>query len=264
MATKGRLERLLKRSRDYWCSQIRGGREYQEDDVGFDDSYSNQVLMLLTDGMGGYAGGDIASQAVLDAFSQSFKLENEENISKRLDNSLTKANNKLALIAANNPKLQGMGCTFVGVVLSYQDPNLHWISVGDSPLWIFRNGVLIRLNEDHSKRIDIDNKVKKGEITALEARENPARNALTSALTGVAPSLIDNHSKCIKNEDIILLASDGIFSLSNKEIEKLMRISRTNNAEEITNNLVEAVKNKKKENQDNTSILIMKIPKNFK
>ena len=255
---------MLKRSKDYWCSQIQGGREYQEDDVGFDESYSNQVLMLLADGMGGYVGGNIASQTVLDTFSQAFKLENDENISKRLDNSLVKANNKLASIVANNPKLQGMGCTFVGVVLSYQDSNLHWISVGDSPLWIFRDGVLIRLNEDHSKRIDIDNKLKKGEITALEARENPARNALTSALTGVTPSLIDNHSEYIKNEDIILLASDGIFSLSNKEIEQIIHNSRINNAEEITNNLIEAVKNKKKENQDNTSVLIIKIPKNFK
>jgi len=253
---------LLKRSENYWCSQIQGEREYQEDDVGFDDSYPDQLVILLADGMGGYAGGDIASQAVLEVFSQTFRSDNEVIHSKRLDNSLISANNELTSIVANNPKLQGMGCTFVGTVLSYKKSDLHWVSVGDSPLWIFRNGVLKRLNEDHSKRKELDSRVEKGELTILEARENPTRNALTSALTGEPPSLIDNNCVSIESEDIILLASDGIFSLSNKEIEQ--QISNSNTAEEITSKLIEAVIGKKVENQDNTSILIVKIPPNFK
>jgi serine/threonine protein phosphatase PrpC len=254
----------LKRGQDYWCAQIQGTRDNQEDDTGFVDNHPDQLLMLLADGMGGYLGGSLASQKALEVFATSFDFESNDTLSNRLINSLKQANSALASIKGEKPELQEMGCTVVGALLSLESFHLHWISIGDSPLWTFRKGALIRLNADHSKRAELDEQVKNGKLSAEEADKNPHRNVLTAALTGDPPSLLDNHSSKVENGDILLLASDGLFSLTNKEIEQRINTDITLPAKNIVNNLLTAVKNKSKCNQDNTSVLIVKIPRNYK
>ncbi|MBE8232820.1 MAG: SpoIIE family protein phosphatase, partial [Endozoicomonadaceae bacterium] len=250
----------LKRDKNFWCTQIQGTRNYQEDDSGFDDSHPGLLLMLLADGMGGYAGGDIASKKALEVFANSFNPEDDRTTPERLEYALNQANRVLAKTIREKPELEGMGCTFVGAVLSHENTRLHWISVGDSPLWVYRNNSLIRLNIDHSKRIDLEEQVRKGEITAQEAATHPERNSLTSALTGEPPALVDNNSRGIEPDDILLLASDGLFTLPIKEIEQKLSNSTDNTAEEIVNKLLKMVKKKKKRGQDNTTALIVKIP----
>lgn len=256
--------RQLKRSQDYWCAQIQGTRNYQEDDIGFDDSHPDILLLLLADGMGGYAGGDTASQKVIEVFANTFYDDNHGNTAKQLEYSLNQANNALSVIKKKKPELKRMGCTFVGAALNLNSALLHWVSVGDSPLWAFINGTLIRLNEDHSKRAFLDELVKHNKITVKEAAESPYRNVLTSALTGNPPSLLDSNSIAVANNNILLLATDGLFSLSNKEIEQQIRRDIDLSAEEIVNKLLDAINHKNIINQDNTSVLVVKTPKNFK
>ena len=75
-----------------------------------------------------------------------------------------------------------MGCTLVAARI--KAGRLGWISVGDSPMWRFAGGRLERLNADHSLKTDLEERVRRGEMSAAEAREDPQRHALTSAVTG--------------------------------------------------------------------------------
>ena len=129
--------------------QIPGRREYQEDDYGLierSNSDSDEVL-VIADGMGGQVGGDTASRTVIKTFIETYS-DTTGLISDRLRACLKTANNALASAIDVHPALTGMGTTVVAAVISQR--GLEWISVGDSPLWLFREGQLRRLNTDHS------------------------------------------------------------------------------------------------------------------
>lgn len=253
-----RLEQLT-HLEDYEGKQIQGARDYQEDDFGFDAMYKDTFVMALADGMGGYAGGKAASGTVIQTFINVFNPDDQRTTSERLDFSMLSANAALAKIIAEQPELDGMGCTFVGAVISKKFTRLHWISVGDSPFWLYRNGQLSRLNIDHSKRTELLEQLKSGKITQEELAANPERNSLMSALTGETPSMIDNNTKSLEAGDILLLASDGLLSLSEQEIGSV--IAQANNSVvDLSNLLLGAVNRKAHPGQDNTTVLAVKIP----
>ncbi|MCK5720125.1 MAG: serine/threonine-protein phosphatase [Thiomargarita sp.] len=249
----------LKHLQDYEGKQIQGTRDYQEDDFGFDASHPGILLALLADGMGGYVGGDTASSLVIKAFMDYYNPDDEQTTANCLEQSMATANKMLANKIIEKPKLAGMGCTFVGAVLSKNLTRLHWISVGDSPFWLYRHGKLSRLNADHSKRTELQEKARIGQITATEAATHPERNSLTSALTGEPPAKIDNNSKALEPSDILLLASDGLLTLNEPEIERLLSNNK-NSAKDLTNRLLGAINRKKRAGQDNTTVLVIKIP----
>lgn len=253
-----RLEQLT-HLQDYEGKQIQGSRDYQEDDFGFDATHSGVFVMVLADGMGGYTGGATASGMVIKAFLDFFNPDEGETTSERLTVSMQVANGMLAAAVAEKPALEGMGCTLVGAVLSHEFTRLHWISVGDSPFWLVRNGHLSRLNIDHSKRTELLERVRRGEITREVATTDPQRNSLMSALTGELPALVDHNSKAVEAGDLLLLASDGLLTLSEQEIEKTVR-QANHSVEDLTNRLLGAVRRKARSGQDNTTVLVVKIP----
>ncbi|MCK7461533.1 MAG: protein phosphatase 2C domain-containing protein [Sphingobacterium sp.] len=133
----------------------------------------------------------------------------------------------MALEVATDPdNLRGMGCTLLAVVLTAE--GLYWISVGDSPLWLWRRGRLRRLNQDHAYRSVLAEQVSAGEISAVEAASHPDRNALISAVTGEDLELVDlSRQPCtLKPSDQILLASDGVLTLSEQEIAAVLKSPR--------------------------------------
>ena len=115
-----------------------------------------------------------------------------------------------------------MGCTLLAVVLA--EEGLYWISVGDSPLWLWRRGRLRRLNQDHAYRSILAAEVSAGEISAADAFRHPARNALVSAVTGDEVELVDlpRQAHPLKPGDQMLLASDGLLTLGENEIAALL------------------------------------------
>ena len=212
----------------YACSS-QGKRAYQEDDYGVLESFGapdqGDLLLVLADGMGGERGGAIASKLAIRQFIASFKNSSAVSFPQRLGESLEQANQTIADEVASRPfELSGMGCTLLAAVLSTTD--LYWISVGDSPLWICRDGQLTRLNQDHSYRAVLAQQVASGELSAEAAQRHPYQNALLSAVTGAALNMIDlpSESYALHPGDQILLASDGLLTLSEETIaERLMK-----------------------------------------
>ena len=117
--------------------QSKGGRAYQEDDMRIVyGGADTDVLMILADGMGGHQGGAVASRLAVETFAEAFEAA-EGSVAARLRASLDAANAAVGRRADDDADCWGMGCTLVACVVT-RDESAHWVSVGDSPLWLLR------------------------------------------------------------------------------------------------------------------------------
>lgn len=245
---------------DFASGEIVGDRKGQEDYHAFLlCNNGTELLAILADGMGGHEAGEIASRKAVEAFAHCFKTHPASSVSARLGAALEVANAELAQSISQDPGLSGMGCTLLAA--HFSDHGVHWISVGDSPLFIVRGGKIRQLNEDHSMAPEIELRRKSGKISDEEAINHPHRNALRSALMGDGtPSMIDSPAKPFlpRAGDVILLASDGLQTLSDTEICKVTR--RDGRSQAIVSNLLGAVQAKARRNQDNATVQVI-LPK---
>ena len=241
--------------------QIPGKREYQEDDYGLLDGRdlgldgNEHSMLLVADGMGGHVAGATASGLLSKTFVEVYP-QASGPIVDRLRDCLEAANKAIADAIAENPKLDSMGSTLVAAVVSSE--GLHWISVGDSPLWLFRQGTLERLNADHSMAPILADLVAKGDMTAEEAARDPRRHALRSAVMGDDIHLIDVSSQpvAVEQGDRLLLASDGLLTLSDQEIAEILQKTRDAPLEDSAAALIQAVEAAAHPQQDNTTVLL--------
>ncbi|MXX06072.1 MAG: serine/threonine-protein phosphatase [Gammaproteobacteria bacterium] len=244
-------------------AQIAGSRKRQEDffaihkDVALHGEVKG-ILALLCDGMGGHVKGDIASKLACEAFYGCFIDYIGLDLKDRLGASLVAANEAIRAAAEENPEHEGMGTTLIAVVVHKN--LLHWISVGDSPLWLKRKKELRRLNADHSMAPVLDKLVEIGEITMDEAKADKGRSQLRSALTGNEFNLVDitDEPLTLALGDDIVLASDGIRSLETDEINRLLRKGRSRTTQQRALALLEKVSRKNQLPQDNATVVIIK------
>ena len=173
-----------------------GRRTHQEDAIIIDFPLGADLgFAVLADGMGGHLAGDVASKIVVTEVFSELKLRSgnqqafEDKVTDILIEAARAANECLHGHAMTNPETSGMGTTLVAPVFFRN--RLFWISIGDSPLFLCRDGVLIRLNEDHSMAPQIDFMVETGVIPAESGENHPDRNCLTSVLIGSEIARID-------------------------------------------------------------------------
>ena len=235
-----------------------GSRSRQEDDYGVfelpPELEAGDLLLVLADGMGGEQAGARASALAVRGFIGAYDTASAAVIPERLEQTLARVNEQMAQDVASNPLgLHGMGCTLLAVVLA--EEGLYWISVGDSPLWLWRRGRLHRLNQDHAYRSILAHRVSRGEISAAEAARHPDRNALISAVTGMELELVDlpRQAYPLEPDDQILLASDGLLTLNDKEIAAVL--SRARAEDHPCRQLLAAVAEHHNLHQDNVTIL---------
>lgn len=249
----------------------RGAREYQEDTAllwpGDDPSApvasatnaDSMVLALLADGMGGHVGGALASRLVCERFL-SFYLEHPTSaMTASLLDALAAANTAIAERVADNPLLTGMGTTLIGA--AFRDDGVSWVSVGDSPMMLWRRGEIALLNEDHSLAPDIDRLAAAGKLSAEQARRDPRRHMLRSAITGEDIDLVDI-SKCplqLAPDDYVILASDGIQSIEPAEISRIISAYGADGAEAVAGALVRTIDGLREPHQDNATIIAVRV-----
>jgi len=254
-----------------WKSGINfGGREVLGDRSGQED-YSlfrilkggAELLVVLADGMGGHTSGEIASKNAVTVFDSTFNSYPSDSVPTKLGAALQQANNNLARLILENQALEGMGCTLIGVHISMV--GLRWISVGDSLLYLYRNGQLIQLNADHSMSPVIEELRISGKISREEAANHPNKNALRSAVMGSDIPMIDspNLSMPIFHGDILIAASDGLLTLEAEQISSILGRHKNQTADEISSALVNGVLAKKKPRQDNTTVQVVLIPDSY-
>ncbi len=240
-----------------------GQRASQEDAVAarvFDSADVGYVV--IADGMGGHEAGEVASGLVVTAWREVFDdlLDGPEVSQRALLDALPitamQANAAVsAHCAAHDIRL---GSTLLGMLAI--EHQVFWISIGDSPLYLYRDGALRQINEDHSMAPVIDAQVAEGKLTQDEARVHPDRNQLTSVIMGAAIPKVDcpEDPLFMNSSDVLILGSDGLQFLSDAEIQNLMKTHAGSPARDIADALLQAVLAKNDPDQDNISIAVVK------
>ena len=244
-------------------NQIDGARDYQEDAFlsSFLDNPSgdgkSSALVIMADGMGGHAAGNIASNLVVSTFNKSFTsgFTDETDVTNALRVSLAKANGALSESIRETPALDGMGCTMVAGI--FHTGKCWWISVGDSHLYLVRDRELNKKNEDHSYGGYLDRMSAQG--MDVEPEPGLSRNMLMSAMTGDDIAEIDCPSTAVQllPGDRLIVASDGLDSLTDGTIIQMCAWSST--AKECVDALLKAVEDAAKPRQDNTTVIVVDV-----
>ena len=245
----------------------RGARDYQEDAAlvwpGDEASLKSasvdavQLLAILADGMGGHAGGALASATCCDHFLQAFS-QHRGSVVDGLMDALARANTASADKVEANPLVSGMGSTLVAVTFAAN--GINWVSVGDSPLLLWRRGEIALLNEDHSLAPDLDRLAAAGKISISEAKRDPRRHMLRSAVTGEDIDLVDISQRPLILEpgDYVILASDGLQSLDNGEIARIIAAYGADGSEAVAAALIRTVDQLREAHQDNATVIVVR------
>jgi protein phosphatase len=255
---------------DHASRATKGARSYQEDSSmvwpGTDpfvpapptgSPERGELVAILADGMGGHAGGALASRMVCEGFLKAYAGHSGKKC-ERLVEGLKAANTSIAETVSANPMLAGMGSTLVGVV--FGSDGVQWVSVGDSPLLLYRRGEIALLNEDHSLAPELDRLAAAGAISFEEAKRDPRRHMLRSAVTGDEIDLVDVSKQPLKIEpgDYIILASDGLQTLDSSEIERIVTAYAGDGASAVAGALIRAVEAIRDPHQDNTTVIAVR------
>lgn len=237
----------------FHIEQTLGSRERQEDEFGLSarDGADLPYLVVIADGMGGHAGGEIASRLAVRHFIAGYEASRSAAPPRRLREALDAANAAILAAVNNRPDLEGMGTTLVAVVRD--DGKLFYISIGDSILWrLGRNG-LERINADHSFRA-----VLAAQGASPERIERHAqRNQLLAALGDDELDMVDcpETSVALAPGELLVLATDGIETLPVKEIADLIADAGMDPAGSVRA-LLNAVREAGHPQQDNTTIAV--------
>ncbi|MBA4095124.1 MAG: serine/threonine-protein phosphatase [Candidatus Accumulibacter sp.] len=238
-------------------------RSHNEDAISSDGEVG---LAVLADGMGGYNAGEVAS-GMATAFikselgrwlAEASETATDTDVRRAMDICVDNANRAIFNAANSNPQYAGMGTTLVAAV--FTNEGVEWVSVGDSPLLLFRRGEIALLNEDHSLAPELDRLAALGRITPEQAKTDPRRHMLRSAVTGDELDLVDVSRRplVLEDGDYIILASDGVQTLEMTEIQRIVSAYADDGAESVANALIRAVEAIRDPHQDNTTILAVR------
>jgi len=244
----------------------KGQRDYQEDAIAARFSCKQDIgYVVVADGMGGHDAGDVASRLVASSWTATIdpqmttELAPEGALADSLPLAAMAANAAIAAHIEGNVDSGNMGSTLLGTV--FIEDRFYWISIGDSPLYLFRDGSLVQINEDHSMAPNIDSLVAQGVLNVEDARNHPDRNCLTSALMGAGISRVDcpEHPQEMRPDDILLVASDGLQHLDDNEIENILREQQDTGCQNILERLMQAVRDADVSDKDNTSLAVIAL-----
>ena len=235
-------------------------REGNEDSFSVEDSLG---LYIVADGMGGHLAGEVASQIAVEMLNESFRKwveeeASEEEIFGEADSSLSLegnyllggirlANRVVYELALEQKQYHGMGTTIV--VLLVTPTMIIAANVGDSRLYLLRDGELERLSRDHSI---VAEQVEMGMMTEEEAENSSLKHVLTRNLGSsedVEPDIFELEPS---NNDCFILCSDGLTDLVNDE-EILDMTLDVDGPEDLCRDLVDKVL--KRGAHDNTTII---------
>lgn len=172
-------------------------------------SHPGGRLLIVADGMGGHRGGATASRLAGETVKMQYLDSETSDIPTALRQSLSRANARIFSEAQSNPELRGMGTTTS--VLAVRDHHGWLAHVGDSRIYLVRDGAIQQLTDDHSL---VATMVREGLLTSQEAETHPRRNVLQRSM-GVAEDVeIDVRGPFeLREGDTFILCSDGLHGV---------------------------------------------------
>lgn len=209
-------------------------------------------LLILADGMGGHAAGELASEIAVKTigkYSKRFANKKDQSLIIALREAVEKANSKIYKRASEDSKLKGMGTTLSMAYLC--DDFLYYINIGDSRIYYFCDHELTQLTVDDSF---VNYLVHMGDITEEEAKVHPQRNVLTKAMGSKKDISFDISYIPIDMFEKLLLCTDGLTDALDKE-EIANILSQDRDIESLGKILIEEAL--KQGSSDNISVIIL-------
>ena len=171
------------------------------------------ALAVVADGMGGHSAGEVASKIAVETILRVY-FEEKGDTRSSLQKAVKQANREIYEASTGDDNLRGMGTTCTALVL--KNGSAVTAHVGDSRLYLIRNGQIYLMTEDHSAVMEM---VKRGLLTLEEARHHPDKNVILRAL-GSHPDVevgLWDEPFPVKEGDSFLLCSDGLYDLVEDE-----------------------------------------------
>lgn len=191
------------------------GRKQNNDRYVIELIDKENILLAVCDGMGGHPAGDIAAEDIVECLQ-----DHEEGIahpSAFLGQAVANAESVIMERVEKKPDLTGMGATVTAVIIHKE--MICWIHIGDSRLYLLRNGALRQITRDHSFLQDF---IDEGKLTPQEAAVNPMAHVLDQCV-GCADAGPDSGSFALVAGDVILLCTDGVYrSLGEEAIKRTL------------------------------------------
>jgi protein phosphatase len=233
-------------------------RQNNEDSFGYWEPEDDQQfqrkgrLAVVADGMGGYEGGQEASRLAVETLVAVYRDFGGDDPQAALVEALQTAHEQIREYSFAHPELRGMGttCTAAAIV---QDA-LYYVHVGDTRLYLIRDGQITRVTRDHSY---VGRLVESGMISAEEAENHPQRNILTAAL-GTNPDLImdsPGRPEPLRPEDVLLICSDGLWGLVRDS--EILDAVENKSAEQAGRELIELAR--ERGGPDNITVEILRL-----
>jgi protein phosphatase len=174
-----------------------------------DSGYAGDQLLVVADGMGGHAAGELASAAAIATMAEMEPagLGDAEAL-ERLSEAVVSTSERIADVVAAHPEFAGMGTTLTALAWLGGDPaRVAVLHVGDSRAYLLRDGVLTQVTRDHTY---VQTLIDSGRITASEALVHPRRNLVMRAIDGIHPAEPDVSVREARAGDRFLVCSDGL------------------------------------------------------
>ncbi len=216
-----------------------------------DSAYVGRHLAVVADGMGGHAGGDVASAAtVLDMLHLDHG-DYDGDAGTVLADEIQTANSLLSELVHINPKLAGMGTTVTALLLA--EGKLHFAHIGDSRAYRLRDGVFEQVSIDHTF---VQRLIDEGRLRPEEAETHPHKNVLMRVLGDVdASPELDLDTLEVTPGERWLLCSDGLNYVAGHVVERTVR--ETKNLRECVETLVDLTL--EAGSPDNVTVVMLEI-----
>ena len=230
-------------------SEVGNFRKSNQDYIGFFQCDDGGVY-VIADGMGGYAGGEVASKIAVETVISAFKDVNTADVDDEFIRSVVDSCNEAIIeMGKLDQSLQGMGTT---LTLCFINKNKGIVAnIGDSCCYILSKDVFYKLTKDHSLvQVFVDS----GNLTEEEAKKHPNKNIITRSLGTTEKVESDIYFIDVDENDKIMLCTDGLSNHIDNDVmrEVLLKLD-----------IIEAVKelvdlSKKNGSKDNISVMVFK------
>lgn len=251
--------------KSYGISDIGLIRQVNEDYFIVNDPHA---LYIVADGMGGHKAGDIASRmavGTIEDFVSSVIFSDDITWPYDYDDALSYysnilkvgaklANKKILSMIRADSALERMGTTLVSLLIDKQNKTAHIANVGDSRLYLVRQGNISQISEDHSFT---NEQVKNGIMNKDEARLSPYKNIITRAIGVYEYIDVDIFENKILLDDMFILTTDGLTNMISDE--EILNITRNNYGDlaEISWQLI--MQAKKRGGDDNITVVLVHL-----
>lgn len=192
----------------------KGGRRVNQDRMGY--LYTrDSLLLLVADGMGGHARGEVAAQITLQTMAAIYQRDAKPLLpdpARFLEDSVLAAHRELHRYRAEHSLPEAPRTTVVACVV--QQGVAFWAHAGDSRLYLIRGSRIVERTIDHSR---VHHLISSGLIRPEDAKDHPERNRIFNCIGAyVAPTVEISKPVALRNGDTLLLCSDGLWGTLNE------------------------------------------------